>query len=173
MSGGRTLSHSADGLAVVAVTVVESGTSGVPVVDEAELVVLVVSGATVEVGLSGTEVAAAVVVASGPVVSPDEVVHAASATNTTTNPANHLVFTMHLHASSVPSGVAQEVEDNGPTALLAVLGGLIRAGLSGPLRSHSNPSYTCRRSSRGNTGPQAIVVAGELGLVRPDVTSGA
>jgi len=52
MSWGRMLSHSADELLVEAATVVESGASGVLVVDEAEFVVLVVSGATLEVGAS-------------------------------------------------------------------------------------------------------------------------
>lgn len=98
---------------------VESGASIVPVVEEADLVVLVASEATVDVELSGTEIAAAVAVVSGPVVSLDGAVHAASTTHTTTDPANHLVPTTHLHAASVPSGTAQQVEDNGPTALLA------------------------------------------------------
>jgi len=46
------LSHSADEPLVVVATVVESGASGVLVVDDAELVVLVASGATLEVGAS-------------------------------------------------------------------------------------------------------------------------
>ena len=87
-----------------------------------ELVVLVVSGATLEVGASDVWIAAAVVGVSGPVVSPDVVVHAASTAHTTTAPTNPLVFTTHLQASRVQSRTAQEVEDNGPTALLAVRG---------------------------------------------------
>ena len=46
------LSHSADEPLVAVATVAESGASGVLVVDEAEFVVLVVSGATLEVGAS-------------------------------------------------------------------------------------------------------------------------
>jgi len=52
MSEGRTLFHSADKLFVVVATVVESGVFVVPVVDEAELAALVVSGAALEVGAS-------------------------------------------------------------------------------------------------------------------------
>jgi hypothetical protein len=52
MSEGRTLSHSADELVVLVAAVVESGASFVPEVDEGDLVVLVISGARLEVGAS-------------------------------------------------------------------------------------------------------------------------
>lgn len=137
------LSHSADELVVVAATVVESGASGVLVVDEAELVVLVVSVATLAVGASDVWVAAAVVVVSGPLVSLDVVVHAAITAHTTTDPTSPLVFTTHLQTSRVQSGAGQEVEDNDPTALLAVLDESIRACLQrGSPRSdpHGRPA---------------------------------